>query len=143
MSQNKNNLSAFVRYDGTGRVIAGSLILQKNMPKDGNWKQTQAYLCCDPSCPILVYGVDFTITNIIEELEGITVIYDTAPGVTIQTQLLNCVTGRTQGPLYTIPANTTGFEAFFSTEDLDGSCAIGVRRVCGPSYFSNWIYGID
>ena len=143
MSQNKRNLSAFVRYDGSGRVISGSLILQKNMPKDGNWKQTQAYLCCDPSCPILVYGVDFIITNIIEELEGITVIYDTAPGATVQTQILNCTTGKMQGPRYTIPANTTGFEAFFSTADLVDACGVGVRRVCGPSYFSNWIYGLD
>jgi hypothetical protein len=45
---NKKDLKAFVRYDGTGRVIAGSLILQRFKPKDGNWQQTQAYECCDP-----------------------------------------------------------------------------------------------
>lgn len=48
MASNKKDLKAFVRYDGTGRVIAGSLILQRNQPKVGNWHRIQAYECCDP-----------------------------------------------------------------------------------------------
>jgi hypothetical protein len=43
-----NKLKAYVRFDGTGRVIAGSLILQRSKPKVGNWKRIQAYECCDP-----------------------------------------------------------------------------------------------
>jgi hypothetical protein len=142
MSQNKRNLSAFVRYDGSGRVIAGSLVLQKNMPKDGNWKQTQAYLCCDPSCPVLVYGTDFFVPDSYEEPEGLYLFFDTAPGVTLEAQVVNCVTGKMQGPLYTVPPNSTGFEMFFPIEYLtNGGCAVGARRVCGPNYFSNWIFG--
>ena len=45
---NKRDLKAYVRFDGMGRIISGSLILQRNKPKDGNWKRTQAYECCDP-----------------------------------------------------------------------------------------------
>lgn len=46
---NQRNLKAFVRYDGSGRVIAGSLILRKQKPKVGNWQEIQAYKCCNPT----------------------------------------------------------------------------------------------
>jgi hypothetical protein len=46
-SINKRPLKAFVRYDGTGRVISGSLILQANKPKVGNWQEIDAYECCN------------------------------------------------------------------------------------------------
>lgn len=46
---NQRNLKAFVRYDGSGRVIAGSLILRKQKPKVGNWQEIQAYECCNPT----------------------------------------------------------------------------------------------
>lgn len=42
----KRILRAFVRYDGSGRIVAGSLILRKNMPKVGKWKEIDAYECC-------------------------------------------------------------------------------------------------
>lgn len=45
---NNQKLKAFVRYDGSGRVIPSSLILRKNKPKVGYWVQVQAYECCDP-----------------------------------------------------------------------------------------------
>ena len=138
MSQNKRNLSAFVRYDGTGRVIAGSLILQKNMPKDGNWKQTQAYLCCDPSCPVPVYNIDFVLTNAIDEPEALYMYWDTAPGVTMQVQFADCTTRKLQGPRFTIPAGSTDFETIFPTEAV--GCALAARRVCGPNYNSIWIF---
>lgn len=44
---NKQDFKAFVRVDGNGRVVAGSLILRKKKPKVGNWIQVQAYECCD------------------------------------------------------------------------------------------------
>jgi len=44
---NNQRLKAFVRFDGTGRVVAGSLILRKNKPKVGNWQEITAYECCN------------------------------------------------------------------------------------------------
>jgi hypothetical protein len=44
---NQRNLKAFVRYDGSGRIVAGSLVLRKNKPKVGRWKEIQAYECCN------------------------------------------------------------------------------------------------
>lgn len=49
MANNNNKLKAYVRYDGTGRVIAGSLILQRNKPKVGNWQEIDANECCNPT----------------------------------------------------------------------------------------------
>jgi len=40
-------LKAFVRYDGQGRVISGSLVLRQTKPKVGNWKEITAYECCN------------------------------------------------------------------------------------------------
>ena len=44
---NNKNLKAFVRFDGSGRVVAGSLILRKNKPKVGKWKEITANECCN------------------------------------------------------------------------------------------------
>jgi hypothetical protein len=55
MSTNKRDLKAYVRYDGSGRVVAGSLILRRNKPKVGNWQQVQGYECCNQNqSPVLV-----------------------------------------------------------------------------------------
>ena len=46
---NKRINKAYVRYDGTGRVIAGGNILSRLKPKDGNWSEIDAYECCNPT----------------------------------------------------------------------------------------------
>lgn len=45
----RRDLKAFVRYDATGRIIPGSLILQRSKPKVGDWKEIEAYECCNPT----------------------------------------------------------------------------------------------
>jgi hypothetical protein len=47
MASNKRDLKAFVRFDGTGRVVSSSLILARKKPKVGNWKEIDAYECCN------------------------------------------------------------------------------------------------
>jgi hypothetical protein len=42
-----SKLKAFVRFDATGRIIPGSLILRAQAPKVGNWTETNAYECCN------------------------------------------------------------------------------------------------
>jgi hypothetical protein len=51
MANSNNRLKAYVRYDGTGRVIAGSLILQRFKPKVGNWQEIDANECCNNDLP--------------------------------------------------------------------------------------------
>ena len=46
MTPNKRDLKAYVRYDGSGRVVPGSLILRRKMPKVGKWTEVQGYQCC-------------------------------------------------------------------------------------------------
>jgi len=43
----KKDLKGFVRFDGSGRVVAGSLILRRRMPKVGKWQEVPAYECCN------------------------------------------------------------------------------------------------
>jgi hypothetical protein len=47
MATNKRDLKAYSRFDGTGRIVPGSTVLRRNKPKNGNWKETQAYECCN------------------------------------------------------------------------------------------------
>ncbi len=47
MANNQKKLKAFVRYDGSGRVVAGSLILRKNRPRVGRWFEIPTYDCCN------------------------------------------------------------------------------------------------
>ena len=56
---NKRNLKAYVRYDGTGRIIPGSLILNRFKPAVGNWKETLAYECCNYT-PTKTFNFDVT-----------------------------------------------------------------------------------
>ena len=46
---NQRPLHAYVRFDGSGRVVTGSLILRRKMPKVGRWEEIPAYECCNPS----------------------------------------------------------------------------------------------
>jgi hypothetical protein len=47
MATNNRPLKAYVRFDGSGRIVAGSLILRKNKPKVGKWQEIPAYECCN------------------------------------------------------------------------------------------------
>lgn len=47
MGSNKRDLKAYVRYDGSGRVVAGSLVLRRQKPKVGKWTEIQGYQCCN------------------------------------------------------------------------------------------------
>jgi hypothetical protein len=44
-----NKLKAYVRFDGSGRIVPSSIILQRNKPTVGNWKEIDANECCNPS----------------------------------------------------------------------------------------------
>lgn len=43
----KRPLKAYVRFDGTGRIVPSSLILRRKMPKVGRWVEIPAYECCN------------------------------------------------------------------------------------------------
>jgi len=49
MANSRKDFKAYVRIDGSGRVVPSSLILRKKMPKVGKWKEIPAYECCNPT----------------------------------------------------------------------------------------------
>ena len=75
-SINKRPLKAFVRFDGSGRVVAGSLVLRRKKPKVGNWKEITAYECCNPTttttttAPVVVDCYSGNVTGIIYYYTG-------------------------------------------------------------------------
>jgi len=66
---NLRDLKAFVRYDGSGRVVAGSLIFRKSKPKVGNFQQINSFKCCNfDQSPVVVEvqsGFPFTYPDFV------------------------------------------------------------------------------
>lgn len=60
---NNQRLKAFVRFDGQGRVVAGSLVLRKNKPKVGKWQEITGYECCNPTTTTTTTTVAPTTTT--------------------------------------------------------------------------------
>ena len=87
MATNKRDLKAYVRFDGNQRVIPGSLVLRRNKPKVGNWKEIQTYECCNPPSDCPVGPFTFTLQEVPPEFGS---------GSYIRLQF-NCLTN------YTIP----------------------------------------
>ena len=50
-SNNNNKLKAFVRFDGSGRIVSSSLIVQAFKPKVGNYQEIDAKECCNYVAP--------------------------------------------------------------------------------------------
>ena len=48
---NKRILKAYERFDYNGKVVPGSLVLRDRIPKNGKWKEVQAYQCCNNNLP--------------------------------------------------------------------------------------------
>lgn len=63
MGTNKRILKAFVRLDGSHRVVSSSLILRKTMPKVGKWVEVPAYECCVPTTTSTTTAVPTTTTT--------------------------------------------------------------------------------
>jgi len=62
-SIDKRSLKAFVRFDGSGRVVPGSLVLRRNKPKVGNWQEITAYECCNPTTTTTTTATPTTTTT--------------------------------------------------------------------------------
>jgi len=146
MASNKKDLKAYVRYDGTGRLISGSLILQRSKPKVGNWKQIGAYECCDPSCLPPVYEEDFIIIDAVEQPDGIVFMIATNPfinGLVLEVGLISCESDP-PGRIITLDVQLIQgniYSYFVPGDILDQVCAIGFRRVCSGTV-SGWNIGL-
>lgn len=61
---NKRDLKAFVRFDGSHRVVPSSLVLRRKKPKVGKWVEISAYECCN------LLNVTFTMCSIVAGRDG-------------------------------------------------------------------------
>jgi hypothetical protein len=83
-SNNNNKLKAFVRFDGSGRIIPSSLIVQAFKPKVGNWKEIDAKECCNYVAPTTTTSTTVapttTTTTTVEPLDlNVTAFCDLEP----------------------------------------------------------------
>lgn len=62
-SNSSQRLKAYVRFDGSGRIVAGSLILRRKKPKVGKWVEIPAYECCNPTTTTTTTTVTPTTTT--------------------------------------------------------------------------------
>ena len=122
---NKRDLKHFLRYDGNGKIIPGGNILQRKIPKVGKWVEGTAYLCCN-ECPILVYGVDIMMDNIVSDEAGNTTFTFTTVGSAV---LIAFTNNEVVIDSITISANTTD-DWIVSSEIFMLSDNLAFRRVC-------------
>lgn len=143
-SNNNNKLKAFVRFDGSGRIVPGSLVVQSIKPKDGKWNQINSKECClNNECAAAVYGGDWIVNDVTEVEGGIIFQLLTNPfeNFTIQAQMVSCETGNGVGEIVSVgPANGNELDWFVPDAILEQTCAIQVRHVCGPDFYSGWTY---
>jgi hypothetical protein len=59
----KRPLKAYVRFDGTGRIVPSSLILRRKIPKVGKWVEIPAYECCNPTTTTTTTAAPTTTTT--------------------------------------------------------------------------------
>jgi len=63
-------LKAFVRFDGTGRIVPSSLILRRKKPKVGKWVEIPAYECCNPTTQAPAFRLVFDSIESADALVG-------------------------------------------------------------------------
>lgn len=69
-SINPRPLKAYVRFDGSGRIVAGSLVLRRKKPKVGKWMEIPAYECCNPTSTTTTTVAPTTTTTTTTALLG-------------------------------------------------------------------------
>ena len=134
-SNNNNKLKAFVRFDGSGRIVSSSLIVQAFKPKVGNWKEIDAKECCNyvPTTTTTTTTLFFyEVNSIFAELsfEDVCNNPDSSPIVYSLVEILTIGVAVYDAPELTSPLNTgyyyIGNTVFYVvngiiSEDL-GSC---------------------
>lgn len=100
MFPNKRILKGYMRMDGNGRMVAGSLILRLKMPKNGHWIEVQTYECCNTTT---------STTTSTTEVPDTTTTTTTIPvTTTTTTTIVATTTSTTTVPLTTTTTTTIG-----------------------------------
>ncbi len=105
---NNPRTNAYVRLDGEGRVVSGSVVLRKKKPVTGHWMQIQAQQCCFPYTSLETTPEDVILSDI-----EFTILCDDVP-VSV-TSLTSPVSTSIQDIVDTLNANL-GYLGEFSTD---------------------------
>jgi hypothetical protein len=109
---NKRDLKAYVRYDGTGRIIPGSLILNRFKPAVGNWKEIDAKECCNYTTTTTSTTAAPTTTSTTTAVPTTTSTTTVAPTTTSTTTVAPTTTSTTTVAPTTTSTTTTTPETF-------------------------------
>lgn len=108
--EGSKKMKAFVRFDGSGRVIPGSLVIRKTKPKVGVWQELKGYECASGtkyqiaiSGAGAVYGTATYKSPIDNSTESITL-----SGTTLVSATVCAVKGSVKTVLTTGTAITSG-----------------------------------
>lgn len=137
MRNNNSKLKAFVRFDGSGRVVPSSLILQRSKPLVGNWREINSKECCDPNCGVPVYENDWLIDGVVTVDSVTSITVQTSPSMSIEFQLLdsnNVVIGS-----ITVAKSSAGVLQVPSSV-WEATSNIRVRNICGVDFTSDWVF---
>lgn len=123
-SNNNNKLKAFVRFDGSGRIVPSSLIVQAFKPKVGNWQEIDAKECCN-------YTTTTTSTTAAPTTTSTTTV---APTTTTSTTAAPTTTSTTTvAP--TTTTTTTAFPGYYTwLMGKDISAALACSATGSPIY---------
>ena len=128
MAHNRN-LRAFVRYDGSGRVIPSSMVLRKHKPKVGIWTEIATYQCCDDVTISFVLA-DPALTNATLTLQcnGTTIGSPMETGVdtTLDADVLAALNGAFSAFGTFANPSATNFTLTLSREQKNALCPQGV-----------------
>lgn len=113
----KQLMKAFVRVDGTGRVVPGSLIFRMRQPKEGRWFQIKIDQCCGDPAATSIYALNSTAVSM--ELEGKALAAASSTIVSVLDALLITVTAATTYTFYNGAGTSVG----------TGNLAIGSHSV--------------
>ena len=81
----KRPLKAFVRFDGSGRIVPSSLILRRKKPKVGKWVEIPAYECCEPTTTTQIPCIQYEV--IVGE-ETVTLTYNNCDGSSAEIEIV-------------------------------------------------------
>jgi len=106
----KRPLKAYVRFDGTGRIVPSSLILRRKMPKVGKWVEIPAFECCNnvtviyytPTLPLNYPVVRILCNGLQVESYSELGVYETIAELV---EALNTIVGYSQYGIYSIGPN--------------------------------------
>ena len=128
---NKRDLKAYVRYDGSGRVIAGSLVLRRSKPKVGNWQEVQGYECCNQLYVLTVVPPSIgTSMSFTLKCDGVTLFYSESVGATtIEGVIINLNNNFSGLGTFTLVGNDDTIQLVVTSSLKDALCPTGTLTI--------------